>query len=152
MKRIIAFVTLLSVLMIFTSCQRDCSADKLICDFVSLYGIDGTVYSFSPSDADSSVLSSELFAKIFPDADVMPEDCSVLLNYRADYGAECGVLVCRSDTDRQPISEMCKRRMELVDPDGDSHLLIRCGRIVFYSTLRDTQRADGIITKLLSSL
>lgn len=152
MKRVLAFFTLLSVTLLFTSCIKDCSADRLLCDFASVYGINGTVYSFFPTDTDSSVLSTSLFDKIFPNADVYPEDASVLLNYRADYGAECGVILCRSDTDRGPLTEMCKRRMELIDPDRDSHLLIRCGRIIFYSTLSDTERANEIITKLLKSL
>ena len=81
----------------------------------------------------------------------MPESFAVILNSRADYGAECGVFVCENESERTAAMQMCEERLRLVSRGGDSALLIRTSNTVFYSTLSDKETAASVWRKIISA-
>jgi hypothetical protein len=83
--------------------------------------------------------------------EVIPSDFAVILNCRADYGAECGVFVCDGEAEREAALEMCEERLRILSRDADNSLLIRSGNTVFYSTLTDDERAERLWRKIVSA-
>ena len=151
MKRV-AFLCLLTVLssLVLSSCRMAPDAYDMLRDFSLAYGVEGVIYSPAVLEGDDGYIDSELFEKIYSQ-DTMPENFAVILNSRADYGAECGVFVFETESERTAAMEMCEERLRLISRTGDSALLIRTASTVFYSTLADKETAERVWRKIISS-
>lgn len=149
MKKALAALLLLVFALTFTSCETAVSPYRLLSDFVSLYGAEGIVYSPECPEGSEGYIDSSTAHRIFIFHGDMPKSYAVFLNSHVDGGAECGVFVCRDGAELSEVTEMCEERMRLLS--SDNPVLIRSGRIIFYSTLRDSDRARSLWTKILKS-
>ena len=73
-----------------------------------------------------------------------PDNFAIFLNSHADYGSECGVFVCDGGIGISEVEEMCLERIRLLGRGGENSFILREGRVVFYSTMSDGERARGI--------
>lgn len=149
MKKLISLVILFSVTLALVSCERTQSAYSMLSEFISLYGAEGIIYSPECPEGSEGYIDSATAQRIFIFHGDMPKSYAVFLNSHVDGGAECGVFVCRDGAELSEVTEMCEERMRLLS--SDNPVLIRSGRIIFYSTLRDSDRARSLWTKILKS-
>ena len=149
MKRFVCFLSLFVLLFGLVSCDSERSSYSILTAFLSDYGTRGRVYSFSLPEGDDGRMTAELYYKLYPEATELPSDFAVMLNTHPDFGAECGIFICRSADERASVTELSISRLRLLDPTGDYRLLVRSGNAVFYSTLRDRSLAERLIYSLI---
>ena len=148
MKKIALFLILV-MLISLVSCEREYLADELISDFVSAYRAEGVIYSYSVMEGELGYVCDGFLERIFVFYGELPRNFALLLNSHADYGAECGVFVCDGIDELEIVSEACLERMRILDKSGEYSLLIRTKNTVFYSTLRDKERAGNIWRQII---
>lgn len=151
MRKTITAFLIICALFGITSCTKIPDAAEMLSEFKELYSAGGTVYTSTAKEGDSGYISSELFRKIYIfDGDV-PEEFAVLLNYHADYGAECGVFISQSSYERERIIEMCTERIRLLSRGSENVFITVAGPIVFYSAMPDRALAEIIWRKILDA-
>ena len=150
MKRLISVILLLATLFSISSCVRDVSAYSMLTDFITAYPAEGVIYSPECSEGSEGYIDSSVASRIYVFHGELPRNFAVFLNNHADFGSECGVFFCRDEAERAQVTEMCEERMRLLS-GGEHTLLLRSGNIIFYSTLRDRDRAESLWTKILRS-
>ena len=152
MRKTIALVLLiLSILFCFFSCVKNPDAEKMLSEFLNIYSASGVIYTPECEEGDSGYISEELFRKIYVFDGNIPERFAILLNFHADYGAECGVFVCHGSEERERVVEMCTERIRLLGRGGDYAFISVNGPIVFYSTMPERARAEEIWCKIVFS-
>ncbi len=149
MKRGVCLFVIFFLLFGLLSCGREYTAYSILAELLSDYGTRGRVYSFSLPEGDDGRMTEELYYKLYPEATELPSDFAVMLNTHPDFGAECGIFICRSADERASVTELSISRLHLLDPTGDYRLLVRSGNAVFYSTLRDRSLAERLIYSLI---
>ena len=148
MKKFVSILMIILLVFGISSCDVNRSAYSVISEFMSNYGTRGRVYSFSMPEESGMMMTEELYRKLYPEATALPSDFAVMLNAHPDFGAECGVFVCRSTDERDEVTELAESRLHLLDPKGDRRLLVRSGMLVFYSTLSKRELAERLIYDL----
>lgn len=152
MRRVALVVLLLfASVCILASCRESPDAYDMMRDFARDYGISGVIYSPDVPEGEDGYTTPELISRIYLTGEVIPSDYAVILNCRADYGAECGVFVCDSEAERAAAIEMCEERLRILSRGDGTSLLIRSGKTVFYSTLTDHERAEDLWRKIVAS-
>lgn len=152
MRRAALFVLILyTSVCVFTSCGEVPDAYAMMCDFARDFGISGAIYSPSVPEGEDGYTTPDLISRIYLTGEVIPSDYAVILNCRADYGAECGVFVCDSEAECTAAIEMCEERLRILSRGDGNALLIRSGNTVFYSTLTDHERAEHLWRKIVAS-
>ena len=139
------------MLLSLFSCTAEPSAESMLRDFLYSYGVEGIIYSPDTPEGGEGYITEELFRRIYLYDGDLPTNCAIFLNPRTDDFVECAIFVARDEDERAAISDMCIERVSILDTDGDRAFIIRSGRIIFYSTLKDKDRAEEIITKILKS-
>ena len=150
MKRLCATLLFLTLAASLTSCGSHESAYTMLSEFITLYSAEGVIYSPECPEGTEGYIDTTTVSRIFILHGVMPENYAIFLNSHVDYGAECGVFVCRDAAERDEVIEMCEERMRLLS-GGDNSLLLRSGNVVFYSTLRQRERAETLWSKIIRS-
>ena len=144
MRRFFCFLLIILLCLGVTSCKENRPAADMLTEFVSAYGGEGVIYRSDAKEWEVGYVEYDLLKKIYLFYKDFPEDFAIFLNSHADYGSECGVFVCRDSTECETVSEMCLERMSLLDRRGENSFVIREGRVVFYSTMSDGERARRI--------
>lgn len=144
MRRVFCFLLIFSMLFSLSSCGESRSAYELLSEFVSVYGAEGIIYRSDAEEWEEGFAEYDLLKKIYLFYKDFPEEFSIFLNSHADYGSECAVFVCRNSSECFEVYEMCLERIKLLDRRGEKSFIVREGRLVFYSTMSDTERARRI--------
>lgn len=144
MRRVFCFLLIFSMLFSLSSCGESRSAYELLSEFVSVYGAEGIIYRSDAEEWEEGFAEYDLLKKIYLFYKDFPEEFAIFLNSHADYGSECGVFVCRDSSECFEVYEMCLERIKLLDRRGEKSFIVREGRLVFYSTMSDTERARRI--------
>ena len=144
MRRVFCFLLVLSMLFSLASCGESRPASELLSEFVSVYGAEGVIYRSDAKEWEEGYVEYDLLKKIYLFYKDFPEEFAIFLNSHADYGSECGVFVCRDASECETVSEMCLERIRLLDRKGENSFVIREGRVVFYSTMSNGERAKKI--------
>ncbi len=148
-KTIAVFLLISSLLATFFSCAKSLDAEAMLTEFTELYTAVGTVYTPTAKEGDAGYIDDELFRKIYIFEGDIPERFALLLNYHADFGAECGVFISYSSEERERLVEMCTERIRLVGRGGDGAFITVTGPVIFYSTMPDRARVEGIWSKII---
>ena len=148
MRKILIFLTLFFLLIALNSCARELDATELLSEFVYTYGAEGVIYSPHVSEGSDGFVYEGLTERIFVYDGEFPENYAVLLNSRAGYGGECGVFVCEDADEWEMVSDICRERVALLS-GGEGGLIIRSRGVIFYSTLKDNERAEDIWYKIM---
>ena len=152
LRRFFSLLVIASILSSLVSCSYECSAYSVLSEFKALYGAEGTVYAFGLPEGDDGYLELELYEKIYDTKGAVSREFAIFLNPRPELGPECAIFVCSGEEERAEALELSVKRMSLIDPEGKCSLLIRAKNIVFYSTLKDKQRASRPFYDVLSGL
>ena len=144
MRRVFCFLLIFSMLFSLSSCGESRSAYELLSEFVSVYGAEGIIYRSGAEEWEEGFAEYDLLKKIYLFYKDFPENFAIFLNSHADYGSECAVFVCRDSSECFEVYEMCLERIKLLDRRGEKSFIVREGRLVFYSTMSDTERARRI--------
>ena len=150
MKRVVSLI-LLSVILSFTlsSCKAERDAYEVVRDFVSAYGAEGVIYSPRFVEGEEGYIRDDLIRKIYVFSGVLPENYAVFLNSRLDFSSECGAFVSSNAEVLGMIEEMCLERIRLLS-EGGSHAFVKRSRnLVFYSTMKDRERAEKIFSEII---
>lgn len=151
MKRILLILIVIALGLSMASCGRELVAETLLCDFLSAYGAGGTVYSPLSSEGEDGYVDGDMMSKIYIHEGAFPENYAVLLNSRADYGAECAVFVCKDKYESARVMEICRERISLLGKTEGDTVIYRSGNIIFYSTFDDIDNVERIWIKIIKS-
>ena len=135
---------MLSLLFGLVSCAENRPASDLLSEFVCAYGAEGAIYRSDASETEDGYAEYDLLKKIYTFYGDFPEEFAIFLNSHADYGSECGVFVCRDSGEVSAVEDMCFERVKLLGRGGENSFVVREGRVVFYSTMSDGERARRI--------
>ena len=144
MRRLICVFLTVFLCFGIVSCGETRSASEMLFEFVSAYGAEGVVYRSDAEEWEEGYVEYDLLKKIYVFYQYFPEDFAIFLNSHADYGSECGVFVCRDGGEVSEVEEMCLERIKLLGRGDENSFVVREGRIVFYSTMSDSERARKI--------
>ena len=142
MKRIICLIISLILIFSAVSCQNERGAYELLSSFVHAYRAEGIVYSSYANEGEEGYIDRELFDKIYVHSGRVPDDFSIFLASHTDSYSECGVFNCRDAQMLSEVVEMCEERVRLLD--SERGFVSRSYNTVFYSTMRDKERAKRI--------
>ncbi len=144
MRKMLAILQLLVCLCCFSSCTSTSDSYAVMTDLISAYGADGIIYSPTVAEGESGYIDAALFRRIYAFECSPPLNYAIFLNSHADYGAECGVFVTSDSAETETILSLCRERVKLLDPKEEYGTVIKRGNVIFYSTLRDTERAERL--------
>jgi hypothetical protein len=149
MKKTLYLILALAMLFSLCACNRRCDAHDLLIQFVRSYGAEGIIYSTKMPEGEAGYLPSELIEKIFVFSGKFPENFAIFLNSRADFGSECGVFVCSDVNELSVAREVCLERISLLGRGSANAFIKCCDNVVFYSTMQDRERAEGIWQEII---
>ena len=144
MKKLLSLIMITVILSHLISCRSAPPPERLLTDFIAAYGAEGTVYHSGADETDDGYIDPELLSRIYMTDGDLPEDFAIFLNSHPSYGAECGAFLCRDESELRRVTAILRERMALLDPDGDTSRLFRCGTTLFYSTMPDPDRVEHI--------
>lgn len=144
MRKTLAILQLLICLCCFFSCRGTSDPYAVMSDIISAYGAEGIIYSPTVAEGESGYIDAALFRRIYAFEGSTPRSYAIFLNSHADYGAECGVFVTSDAAEAETVLSLCRERVKLLDPREECGTVIRRGDVIFYSTLRDTERAEEL--------
>ena len=149
--RLLSLFIILSLLVAsLCSCGGEPDAYEMLKEFVYVYGAAGVVYSPRIPEGQEGYLPPELIDRIYRYSGHMPDNFAVLLNSHTDAFYECGVFVCTDADSLSAITETCFERVRLLSGAGDNAFVKVSGMTVFYSVLRDRDRAEKIWREIIS--
>ena len=150
MKRIIAFILLIALSCLpLISCKREFDPKAKLEDFISAYGAEGIIYSPSIPEGRAGFIPDGLIERIYIFSGNFPEDYAIFLNSRPEYGYECALFVCGDAACLEMMEESCLERMALLDGAGERSFIKRSGNILFYSTMKDKERAEELWREII---
>ena len=150
MRPLSLFIILSLFLASLCSCGSEPDAYEMLCEFVRVYGAEGVVYSPSIPEGKEGYMPSELADRIYRFSGKPPDNFAVLLNSHTDGFYECGVFVSADADSLSSITETCLERVRLLSGAGENGFVKVNGRVVFYSTLSDRDRAERIWREIIS--
>lgn len=150
MRKALAFFTLIIICIShLSSCKEEIDPKSALDEFISAYGAEGIIYSPEIPEGDSGHIPDGLIEKIYVFSGDFPEKYAIFLNSRPEYGYECGVFICEDADCLEMMEESCLERARLLDGGGKRSLVIRSGSVVFYSTMKDKDRAEKIWREII---
>ncbi len=149
MKKTLSLILFVALLLSFVSCAATEDARDLLTQFVMAYGAEGIIYSTGIPEGEEGHLPDGLIEKIFVFSGKLPENFAIFLNSHADFGSECGVFVCSDVNELEVAREACLERISLLGRGGSNAFIKSCDNIIFYSTMQDRARAEGIWREII---
>ena len=145
-------MTLVLILLIFTlsGCGKLYAPEELLREFISAYGVGGELFCSSAKEGEQGYIDPELYKKLYENTPDPESDFAVLLSSGLDTVFEVGIFVNYDDSSALRAYETLLRRIDFLRDMGysDSPLLLRRGRVVFYSTLPDSEKCERIFKRL----
>ena len=132
-----------------SSCSREYDAYSMLCEFVSAYGAEGTVYSPIVPEGEDGYIYEGLVERIYLFSGEFPENYAIFLNSHPDYSSECGIFVCSDAEMLSMVEEMCLERIGLLCGRAENAFLKKSGNLCFYSTMQDRVRAEKIFNEII---
>lgn len=150
MRRIVTVLLIISLCIGgLCSCEREVDPRQMLSDFISAYGAEGVIYSPDASEGEEGYIPKDLADRIYIRSGELPDDFAIFLNSRPDYGYECAVFLCDDAESLLMMEEACIERTRLLDGGGDRRLIIVSGKLIFYSTMKDKERAEKIWREII---
>ncbi len=155
-RKMLLILFVLSFFILFISCGDLPNALDAMNEFKEAYGIEKTVYSKSLPEGDSGYADSDFFYNMYGDGEDSVCDYAVLLLSDLDTVGECAVFICYTEYDAILVTDICRRRMDLlkslmgsVDVSFLSDSFIkRYGRVVVMCALSDNESAQQIFDRI----
>ncbi len=151
MKRVFCFFTILIFIFSLSSCGEERNAYSLLSEFIELYSAEGIIYSPEVAEGKEGYITEDTFRKIYLYYGDAPKNYAVFLNSHIDTGSECGVFVCRDESERAVVSEALCERIRLLCGGDDNGIIITSSYTVFYSTMSDKVLAQSAWERVLRS-
>ena len=149
MKKLVCIILFISLFFGLCSCEKKQDAYGMLWEFVRAYGAEGVIYSPAVPEGDDGYISEGLIEKIYVFSGRFPENYAIFLNSHSDYGSECGAFVCENADMELMVMEMCLERIRLLGRGRDIAFVKRGGGVIFYSTMRDRDRAEKIWRQII---
>lgn len=149
MKRFVVLLLVVAVFLSLSSCGKEVDTFEVLADFISAYGADGVIYSPTVHEGEVGYIPEGLVERIYLFSGEFPENYAIFLNSRPEYGYECGLFVCSDDGGLDMMEEACLERARLLDPSGERMFVKRSGNTVFYSTMKDKERAEALWREII---
>ena len=147
MKKIICFLLALLLSLSLISCEAEGDAYSMLSEFIAAYGAEGVIYSPSIPEGKDGYVSDGLIERAFVFSGRFPESYAIFLNSHTSGQYECGIFVC-SDAEELRCAEECAlERVRLLG--GKKGFVKRRGRVVYYSTMADRERAERIFDEII---
>ena len=137
---------MLSILSL-TSCGGQQSAYSLLEEFCEAYGASGIIYSPEVGEGSNGHISEGLIERVFFFTDGMTDNYAILLNTHIDSPSECGIFVCTDGGEVRACEEICVMRLKILG--SKNGFVRRRGRVVYYSTLSDADRAEELFNDII---
>ncbi len=149
MRKIIAFILCISLCLCLTSCEQNPDAYALLGEFAAVYGAQGVIYSPKISEGNDGYVYEGLVEKIYVFSGRFPDNYAILLNSRPDFSSECAIFVCTDVEMLYMVEEMCLERIRILCGRDECAFVKRSGSIVFYSTMKDREKAERIFSEII---
>ena len=147
MKRLLPLLLIIS-LFTYSSCKAEPSAYEILTEFSAAYGAEGIIYSPEVAEGNEGYIQDGLVERVFLFTEGMPGNYAILLNTHLDSPAECGVFVCGDSGEVRACEEIALERVRLLS--GEEGFVRRRGRVVYYSTLSDSERAEELFKEIIN--
>jgi len=155
--RVIALLCIFSIAISFSSCEEKRGAHALMTEFAQSYGAGGVLYSTEIEEGEYGYIDKNFFYTLYGEGEDSVSDYSVLLLSGISSLGECAVFICYTDYDAFVVSDMCRRRIDLLrsfsgSPDTSSAtdaVVKRYGRCVVMCAMADNSRAISLWDKIL---
>ena len=150
MKRLLSIILIFIMLCsLLVSCGSEVRAYKILKEFITVYGAEGTIYSPEIAEGNEGYIPLGLIEKMYLFSGDFPENYAIFINpYTSDF-SECAVFVCDDADTLSAIVEACFERIRLLTGEGDRAFVKMNGNVVFYSTMRDRKRAEIIWREII---
>lgn len=145
-RKTVIFFVLISILLLF-GCGETASADEMLSEFIYAYGAEGVIYSSEAKEGEAGYVRDGLTEKIYVYEGNFPQEFAIYLNSHTDSASECGVFVCDDADEKERVTDMCEKRIDLLGTENA--LILRSGNVVFYSTMTDKARTSEIWKKII---
>ena len=149
--RRVALMIFLAIILPLSSCAPRGGAREMLEAFLDSYGAETEVYSTDRMSHEEGYVSEGLLEKMMMSEGPFPEDIALAINQRAERGFEAALFICRDADEISAVTEMCDRRLSLLTEGVGGGLLLRSGKVVFYTTAEDRDRAEALFTKIMRS-
>lgn len=150
MKKVCVVFLLISLLL-STSCGGEYrSAEDMLAELVSSFDICGVLYRKSASEGEAGYIDDDFFGVIY-DSECDPEtDYAVFLSSSIDSVYEAAIFVTHDESSRIYAERLCEARVGFLSEMGygEGAVRIRRRNVIFYSTLPDSKRAEGLFLGL----
>ena len=149
MKKLISLLLVLIFIPSLSSCEEQKNAYSLLSEFVIAYGAEGIIYSPQIPEGQDGYITEELVKRIYIFSGKFPDEFAIFLNSHPDFGAECAVFICSDEQESSLIMEACAERIRLLGRGSDVAFIKRQGMVIFYSTMTDKKRAEGLWREII---
>lgn len=149
MKKRICFLLIFACVFQLAGCKKSVSAEEILKEFLTSYGIEGTLYSSEREIYEEGYISRELFDKIFITNGEHPRNFALFLNQRSGIGFEAGVFICEGAKEKEFVTEMCLERLGLIAEGEGKRLFISSGDLIFYTNASEKEKAEDLFRKII---
>ena len=151
MKKLSLIMIILINVIFFVGCAADVSAEDLLSEYLASYGVKGTIYSSGKQVHEQGYIGQEVLDKAFVYEGDFPNNFAICLNYRAAVGFEAGVFICDDADEVSAVTEMCEERLDAISNGKDKGIVMRSGKLIFYTTAEDREKAEDLFRKIIRS-
>lgn len=149
MKRILAFVLLISIFTVTACSKKRCAAD-ILTELMREYPIDATVYSSLLTEGEEGYIGEEMLSLLYQ-TDVCPVAELALVFYgKVDTVREIGVFIVGSGEEYILVSDLVSRRLELLSSFSEGEGFIRKHKnVLIYGFVEDASYAKELLDSIL---
>lgn len=151
MKRL--FCVLFTLLFVFnlSSCKKTPSAQTILAEFFAAYDARRTVYSSDKGLYEEGYISPELLRRLYVFDGELDCEFAIAPNERTESGFEAGVFIADSSGEIGTITEMCRERLNLLLGGYSEGIILRRGRVIFYTSASDSLKAEKLFAKIIGA-
>lgn len=149
MRRIVAILLIIALCISLFSCTSEVDSLLRLRDFIRAYGASGIIYSPRISEGEEGYIPPGLIERIYVFSGDFPDEYAIFLNSRPEYGYECGLFICSDADTLDMMEEACLERIGLIDGGGERSFVKRTSNSVFYSTMKDKERAEALWREMI---
>lgn len=145
-KNIFLICIILMLCLSVSSCQPKQTAYEIVSEFTKAYGAEGIIYSPHIPEGQPGYVGDGLIERAYHFSGRFPDDYAILLNSHTTDPSECGAFICNDADMLASAEEFCLERVRLLG----GGFVKRRGRVVYYSTMKDVERAERLFKEIIN--
>ena len=150
MKKTLAILLIFLLIFALFSCGEEPSAEKMLSEFATLYGMEGVIYSPEKAVGEQGYIPKGLFERAYLYSGEIPKNFAVIFNSHTHKGSEAAIFVCSDENEKAAIIEAVSERCRTICENSENVVIITSGLTVAYSTAENPTLAKELLHKIIS--